>query len=156
MRPCAWYGQVRDCKRLQFQLGELAQLRRQDVRQEQAHWIIEIHPEAGTVKTNAARKVVIHPHVVELGFPQWAQDQAAGRHLFLQPATSGDVLGPLQGLKNRLGELARTVVTDPNVAPLHGLRHRFKTVGMEAGISTRVLDAIHGHAPRTASDGYGE
>ena len=48
------------------------------------------------------------------------------------------------------------MVTDPNVAPLHGLRHRFKTVGMEAGIPTRVLDAIQGHAPRTAAEGYGE
>jgi hypothetical protein len=27
---------------------------------------------------------------------------------------------------------------------------------MEAGIDTRILDAIQGHAPRTASDGYGE
>jgi hypothetical protein len=34
--------------------------------------------------------------------------------------------------------------------------HRFKTVGMEAGIETRVLDAIQGHAPRTASDSYGD
>jgi hypothetical protein len=35
-------------------------------------------------------------------------------------------------------------------------RARFKTVGMEAGIPTRVLDAIQGHAPRTAAEGYGE
>jgi site-specific recombinase XerD len=62
----------------------------------------------------------------------------------------------LQGVKNRLAEFARTVITDPNVAPHHGLRHRFKTIGMEAGIPTRVLDAIQGHAPRTAAEGYGE
>ena len=42
------------------------------------------------------------------------------------------MLGPLQGLKNRLAEFAREIVTDPNVAPMHGWRHRFKTVGMEA------------------------
>ena len=35
-------------------------------------------------------------------------------------------------------------------------RDRFKTVGMEAGIPTRILDAIQGHAPRTAAEGYGE
>ncbi|HEY2106358.1 MAG TPA: hypothetical protein VGH29_11270, partial [Candidatus Binataceae bacterium] len=34
--------------------------------------------------------------------------------------------------------------------------HRFKTMGMDSGVSTRVLDAIQGHAPRTAWDGYGE
>jgi hypothetical protein len=43
-----------------------------------------------------------------------------------------------------------------NVAPVHGWRHRYKTVGMEAGIPQRVLDAIQGHAARTASYGYGE
>ncbi len=52
--------------------------------------------------------------------------------------------------------VSRSIVSDPNVAPMHGWRHRFKTVGMEAGIPTRVLDAIQGHAPRTAAEGYGE
>jgi site-specific recombinase XerD len=136
-------------------VGELAQLRKQDMRQEGGHWLIELTPEAGTIKTNEARKVVLHPHLIELGFHQWAQNQAEG-HLFLKPAATGDVLGPLQGVKNRLAEFARTVVTDPNVAPLHGLRHRFKTIGMDSGVSTRVLDAIQGHAARTAGDGYGE
>lgn len=64
--------------------------------------------------------------------------------------------GPLRGLKNRLAEVARKAVPDPNVAPNHGWRHRFKTVGIEAGISPRILDAIQGHAPRTAGDAYGE
>ena len=39
---------------------------------------------------------------------------------------------------------------------MHRWRDRFKTVGMEAGIPTRVLDAIQGHAPRTAAESYGE
>ena len=43
----------------------------------------------------------------------------------------------------------------PRVA-MHGFRHRFKTIGLEAGISTRVLDAIQGHAARTAGDSYGD
>jgi hypothetical protein len=47
-------------------------------------------------------------------------------------------------------------VSDPNVAPMHGWRHRFKTVGMEAGIPTRILDAIQGRAARTAGDSYGD
>jgi integrase len=48
------------------------------------------------------------------------------------------------------------VVSDPNVAPNHGWRHRFKTVGMETGIPPRILDAIQGHAPRSVADSYGE
>ena len=112
-------------------VGELAQLRRQDVRQEEGHWTIRLTPEAGTIKTNEARTVVLHAHLVELGFPAFVETAPAG-HLFLKPGKSGDVLGPLQGLKNRLAEFSRTIVKDPNVAPMHGFRHRFKTVGMEA------------------------
>jgi hypothetical protein len=68
--------------------------------------------------------------LVELGGPAFVASVPPG--LFLKPSKSGDVLGPLQGLKNRLSEFVRTVVKDPNVAPMHGFRHRFKTVGMEA------------------------
>ena len=75
--------------------------------------------------------------------------------LFLTPAANGNVLGPLQTLKNRLAEFARVIVSDPNVAPNHGWRHRFKTVGMEAGIPPRILDAIQGQAPRSVADTYG-
>ena len=136
-------------------VGEIGQLRRQDVHREGEWWIIHITPEAGTVKTDEARKVVVHPQLVELGFLNFVTQSAVGP-LFLLPAKSGDILGPLQGLKNRLAEFSRTLVTDPNVAPNHGWRHRFKTVGMEAGIETRVLDAIQGHTGRSVSDRYGE
>ena len=39
--------------------------------------------------------------------------------------------------------------------PNHGWRHTFKTVGSEAGIQDKVLDAICGHDPRTVGEGYG-
>ena len=50
-------------------VGKLAQLRKQDVAREGEHWIIRLTPDAGTIKTNEARTVVLHPHLVELGFP---------------------------------------------------------------------------------------
>lgn len=40
--------------------------------------------------------------------------------------------------------------------PNHGWRHRFKTVGRSIGIDSRVLDAMLGHAPKTARDDYGD
>jgi integrase len=136
-------------------VGELAQLRKQDVRREEGHWTIRLTPEAGTIKTNEARTVVLHPHLVELGFPAFVEAATPG-HLFLKVSKSGDVLGPLQGLKNRLAEFSRSMVKDPNVAPMHGFRHRFKTVGMDSGVPSRILDAIQGHAARTAGDSYGD
>lgn len=112
-------------------------------------------PEAGTVKPNEARNIVLHPHIIEQGFAAFVATAPAG-HLFLKVGEEGDVLGPLQGLKSRLAAFARAIVTDPNVAPNHGWRHRFKTVGMEAGIAPRVLDAIQGQAARSVADTYGD
>ncbi len=128
-------------------VGEIAQLRKQDVRREGDLWVIRITPEAGTVKTNEARDIVLHPHLVELGFPEFATNAAPG-HLFLKLSKRGEVSGPLQALKNRLAEFSRALVPDKNVAPNHGWRHRFKTVGMEAGIDHRVLDDIQGQSAR--------
>ena len=135
-------------------VGELAQLRREDVTQRDGHWVVRITPEAGTVKTNEAREIVLHRQVVALGFPAFVMDAPEG-HLFLKPSATGDVLGPLQGLKNRLVEFSRALVPDADVAPNHGWRHRFKTVGMEAEVAPRILDAIQGQAARSVADSYG-
>jgi integrase len=59
-------------------------------------------------------------------------------------------------VKNRIADFVRTVVSDKNVAPSHGWRHRFKTVGIEAGVEHRILDAIQGHTSRNVAEGYGE
>jgi integrase len=136
-------------------VGEVAQLRKQDVRKAGDHWVIHITPEAGTVKTDQARDVVLHEHLVAKGFPTFVAGAKSG-HLFLTSATDGDVLGPLQGLKNRLAEAARATVKDPRVQPNHGWRHRFKTVARSVAMDGRVVDAIQGHAPRTAGDDYGD
>jgi hypothetical protein len=84
--------------------------------------------------------------------------EAKQGHLFITPhKLTGDVLGPLQGITNRLGEQARKVVTDALVKPPnHGWRHRFKTIARSVGIDPRVMDAIQGHAARTAGDDYGD
>ena len=134
----------------------MVQLRKQDLRREGDHWVLRITPEAGTVKDNEARDVVLHLHLIEQGFPEFVIN-APAQYLFLRPAKDGDVLGPWQGVKNRLQEFARSIVTDPNVAPNHGWRHRFKTVGMEAGIPPRILDTIQGQVSSGAvADTYGD
>ncbi|WP_245486054.1 DUF6538 domain-containing protein [Mesorhizobium sp. M7A.F.Ca.US.010.02.1.1] len=136
-------------------VGELAQLRKQDVSLRGEVWVIRITPDAGTVKTNEAREVPLHQQVIDLGFPDFVQGAPSG-HLFLNIDPSENIRGALRGLKNRLAEFGRTFVSDPNVAPNHGWRHRFKTIGMEAGIPPRILDAIQGQAARTVADTYGE
>ncbi len=136
-------------------VGELAQLRKQDLQRKGEHWFIIITPEAGTVKTDEARSVALHPHLVEMGFVDFVEKAPQG-HLFLRPAADGDVLGPLQGVNNRLAEFARAVVADRNVAPNHGWRHRFKTLCRASGIDRETRDYIQGHAGRTDGEEYGD
>jgi integrase len=133
----------------------MAQLRKQDLHHSDGRWMNTITPEAGTVKNKERRDVPLHKHLVELGFPEFVERSAKG-HLFVTPAVNGNVLGPLQGVKNRVTEFVRTVATDRRVAPNHGWRHRFKTVGRDVGIDERVLDAICGHAPSTVGGSYGD
>lgn len=135
-------------------VGELVQLRRQDVREERGLCIITITPEAGTVKDKEMREVVLHPHLVEMGFPDFVKESKAG-HLFFSAKAGEDTEGKRRATKNRLAAFARETVKDPNVAPNHGWRHLFQTVGREAGIEDSVLDAIGGWAPPNIGRKYG-
>jgi hypothetical protein len=56
----------------------------------------------------------------------------------------------------RLAKWVREIgVTDPNVAPNHGWRHRFKTQARLAEMSPETRDAIQGHKARTEGEHYG-
>lgn len=136
-------------------VGEIGQLRKKDIKQVGEFWTLTITPEAGPVKTDKARTVVLHPHLLELGFPQFV-GRAHDSQLFLRVPPGGDVRGPLKALANRLREFVREVVTDTSVDPNHGWRHRFKTMCREARVDPEVRDYIQGHSPRTVSERYGE
>ena len=135
-------------------LGEMVQLRREDVRQHGPWWVVKITPEAGTVKTNEAREVVLHPHLIEEGFPEFVLKAKPG-HLFFNPHPKKGFMGPWQTAKNRLAEMARAIVPDPNVAPTHGWRHRFTTVARTI-MDTELRKVIQGHAPEDVAAKYGE
>jgi site-specific recombinase XerD len=115
-----------------------------------------VTPEAGPVKTDEARDVVLRRQIIEEGFPEFYERSSRG-YLFIDPK-AGD-LGVRRAVKtarNKVNAFVREVVKDPNVDPSHGWRHRFKTIGIEQEVAMRVLDAIQGHAPRNASEDYGD
>ncbi|MBN9333008.1 phage integrase N-terminal SAM-like domain-containing protein [Devosia sp.] len=138
-------------------VGEMAQLRREDVRHENGRWIIRLTPEAGTIKTDEYRDVVIHPHLVDLGFPAFIEKAKPG-HLFLKITRKGPegVMGALQTTKNRITNFVRTVITDMRVQPNHAWRHRFETTARNLGKRQDVTNAITGHSAKDVAGDYGE
>lgn len=124
-------------------IAEALQLRKSDIHKEGQHNALRFTPEAGSIKSGVFRVVPVHQHLVALGFIDFVKD-------------SGD--GPLfaKGSYERVVAFVREVVTDARVAPNHGWRHRLKTVTRDLGLDARVVDAIQGHAARTAGEDYGD
>jgi hypothetical protein len=128
----------------------------EDVRQEGAIHYIRIAPEAGTVKSGIFRDVPLHRHVIEEGFLDFVRTVSSGP-LFYKSAARRSKSLPGAVVSGRLGKWIRALdVADRSVQPNHGWRHRLKTVGRELGLDPRVLDAIQGHAARTAGETYGD
>ncbi|MGU3399498.1 DUF6538 domain-containing protein [Brucellaceae bacterium D45D] len=137
-------------------VGEMAQVRKQDVRQEDGTWVIRITPEANTVKDAEYRDVPIHKHIIEMGFVEFVQSSKPG-HLFMSPSSNSEeaVRGAWRTTKNRVTDFVREVNKDPNVQPNHAWRHRFMTVGRDVGISKDIRFAITGHDTTDEGDDYG-
>jgi integrase len=135
---------------------EMAQLRKEDVRHEGDRWILRITPEAGSVKTGEYRDVPVHRQIIALGFVQFLNAAKTGP-LFHGATEPSKFLGNARATSGRLSEWLREAGLVPEgVQPSHGWRHRFKTVGREMGLSDRTIDAIQGHAGKTAGDNYGD
>ncbi|WP_434619002.1 site-specific integrase [Tabrizicola sp. M-4] len=135
---------------------ELTQLRKEDVIRKGDRWVIRITPDAGSVKTNQFRDVPLHSQVIELGFDKFVTSSPSGP-LFYDASTAKDALSGARTVSGRISTWLRdTGLVPEGVQPSHGWRHRFKTLGRELGYSDRVVDAICGHAGRTAGDSYGD
>ncbi|MCO5065449.1 MAG: tyrosine-type recombinase/integrase [Rhizobiaceae bacterium] len=132
-------------------VGEMVQLRKQDLRREEGRWVLRIAPDAGAVKGGQFRDVPLHEHLVEMGFPEVVQS-APDQCLFMW---TGSGQAARNTAKNRMRDEVRHVVKDPDIQPNHGWRHTFKTVGRDAGVPELVLNAIVGHASQNVGDNYG-
>jgi integrase len=139
-------------------VNEITQLRAMDIREEEGVWIINITPEAGSVKTGKARKVPIHSHLIEQGFHKLGKAGDA-TPLFYDPnAMRGGSKTATQATKmgERLAKWVRSLGIEEGVQPNHGWRHRFKTVARSVQMDSEARDAIQGHAPQTEGQAYGE
>lgn len=143
--------------------GEITQLRKEDVFAEGGIHSLRFTPDAGSIKTGAARVVPLHEHLIAQGFLEFAAKHPDGPLFYnsrLTPKVSDD---PLEGhkppsaqVRQRLAKWVRDIgVNDPDLQPLHAWRHTFIQIGRRVGISPAVLSTITGHAHESVGDEYG-
>ncbi|MEN3794548.1 DUF6538 domain-containing protein [Fulvimarina sp. MAC3] len=139
-------------------VNELTQLRKADVTLVDGIWSLTITPEAGSVKNYKVRVVPLHEHLIEQGFIEFVHSCRRSALFYTSDRKSGKaVLTPYKKMGENLAAWIRELgVSDPNVAPNHGFRHRFKTVARRVGMDAEVRDYLQGHAPRTEGEHYGE
>jgi hypothetical protein len=145
-------------------LNEITQARESDLKSElnpddpnESIWMLDITPAAGTVKTGMARKVPLHPHLIEQGFLKYARTRT-GLPLFYDPkrARKKSEENPYyKKVGERLGEWVHSIGIAEDVQPSHAWRHLFKSIGRYAQIPEDVLDTLQGHQPRGEGAKYG-
>jgi integrase len=140
-------------------VGEITQLRAQDIEQRNCGPVLRITPDAGPVKTDKVRLVPIHSHLVEMGLMDYvaAVEARLGKQapLFYHPQTKPSSKPPAVTVSVQLGSWVRGLgISDPDVQPNHGWRHTFLTRATRARIDPRIRDEIVGHVPRTVADQY--
>lgn len=140
-------------------MGEIAQLRKEDVQVHDGIPLVWITPEAGTVKDKNPRFVAVHPHLIEQGFMAFVASSKPGP-LFFDPgrAVTGSTKNPQsKKVGERIGAWIRANgVTDERLAPNHAWRHRFKTKCRAHKVDPGTRDYMQGHVPHNDAEGYGE
>jgi integrase len=137
-------------------ISEITQLRKQDFRKEGDTTVMRLSPDAGSLKAGHFRDVPLHAQIVELGFLEFL-DAAADGPLFHTTTDPEKLKGAARTIAGRISEWLQEIKVIPaGMQPDHAWRHRLKTIANEEGISARVIDAIQGHAGRTAGDNYGD
>lgn len=137
-------------------VGEMLQLRKEDVRQEGDRWVIRITPEAGTMKAGHFRDVPLHRQVIAMGFVDHVKAARSGP-LFHGSPDPAKAVSAARAQSNKIAAWLHEAELVPNgLQPSHAWRHRFKGLARELGLDMRVTDAIQGHAGKSAADDYGD
>ncbi|MCV0425774.1 MAG: tyrosine-type recombinase/integrase [Roseibium sp.] len=136
-------------------MGEMAQLRKQDVYTKNGMHCIRITPEAGAVKDKEVRVVPLHPHLVAQGFVKAVQSKPEGPLFYTRKTRQEEPWGVT---RDNLAKWVRAGIgiDDQRIKPNHAWRHRFKTVADAAGIEVKYQNRITGHAAANIGDFYGD
>jgi integrase len=144
--------------------GEIMQLRGRDIEDRNGTYVMELTPDAGTIKNRQARSVPLHEHIIAQGFLEMVQRVGKGA-LFFNDSTpqrvSSDPLKPTRSraaiARAHLGDWVRGLgVDDAGLGPNHSWRHLFKRIADESGIPEKINDDIMGHTQATVARNYGQ
>lgn len=134
-------------------LEELAQLARENVRQIDGVWVVDVNDlDERHVKTDDSVKTIpLHPSIRDL-FVAWVQS-GSGKRVFsgFVPDKTGRFANALSGDFARL--MDRANLSDPRLVH-HSLRHTLKREMSNARLDPDVRRAILGHAAKDAHDRY--
>lgn len=157
---CRWVPQL--CAQSGARVGEICQLRVEDIGQEDGIWYMDLRAESGTLKNAwSQRKVPLHSSLVSRGFITFVKSRGSGP-LFYDPAKRRPSAKKPQGsiVAKRVANWVHTLGLDvgkaARKAPNHAWRHLFRTLARDAKVADSVASAILGHRPATVGESYGE
>jgi integrase len=138
-------------------VGEITQLRKQDVIERDGVYAIHITPAAGAVKTRKARTVPIHEHLIAQGFLDFVSTHKDGPLFYNPPKKGTNGKKPRNAqARQRLAAWVRALgISVRELQPNHAWRHTFKQIADHVEISERMSNYITGHAQRNEGAKYG-
>ncbi len=142
-------------------VGEVAQLRAEDVMEVDGVWVMNITPDAGSVKTKKYRYVPLHSHLIDMGFVKVAEDKKTGPLFYDPEAATRQTAKASKSLSEKVGQKVRDMVREVGITPAdveqpnHAWRHRFKTLSRKYGLDSEAAHHIQGHATETDGQDYG-
>ncbi|WP_176445299.1 DUF6538 domain-containing protein, partial [Maliponia aquimaris] len=132
-------------------VGEIVQLRKEDVREIDGRWVLRITPDAGTVKAGDFRDVPLHHQVIEKGFVDFVRAAADGP-LFHNESDPKKYWRAVKIVGNKLSDwLRKSELTPEGLQPNHAWRHAFKTRCRELGKDCRRRPPIRSGCRRPIS-----
>jgi integrase len=139
-------------------IAEICQLRKQDFNFNGEIPSVRLTPEAGSIKTGEVRTIPLHKQLIERGLKSFVEEASGGALFFDDSVKRKEgATHPSKIVAGRVSEWIRSLKIVPsNVQPTHGWRHRMKTVGRDIAADPHIIDAIQGHAARTAGENYGD
>ncbi|TXC71219.1 site-specific integrase [Sphingomonas ginsenosidivorax] len=145
-------------------LEEIGQVALADVRRDGDVVYLDIDEYAGeddaaakSVKTDdSIRLVPVHGKLLELGFLDYCDALGRLGQTELFPDLKANSVGKrTKEASQKINRIIDRHVSSDQRLVFHSLRHAFKAMGNDAGLSDRTLDQICGHAPVSTGGRYG-